>query len=412
MDLSQFLPSLGHPLFGPILAELVRADLEFGWQQGRPKSLEHYQRQFPDLAEYADLWPQIAFEEYRLRRQAGENASPEDYRARLGSAVDDWPILEKNGRLKTTNCDSKDIDGSSEGSHLVATRVLSIPPLLNPDFIRAAPTNSQKDDGISAWPTMGSQEHAEQLCELHKSEPAVAQRLAKALQEMPEAGSDFEGFRLVAELGRGAFGRVFLAQQKELAGRLVALKISTDLFHESQTLAQLQHTHIVPIYSYHHGQPYQAVCMPYLGSTTLAHVLADAGIGEDDSVAIMCRNHRGFVEADAEARSKALRPVEAERLPHRHAEQPGPQIVHGRIDSGQRERGAGQFGGEHPPHGERVVRTQFGKQGRNPSKVVVQLVQAGVVVIGHECRGLAEPGHAVLVHLDDHRVLNRDRLPR
>jgi acyl-CoA synthetase (AMP-forming)/AMP-acid ligase II len=32
-------------------------------------------------------------------------------------------------------------------------------------------------------------------------------------------------------------------------------------------------------------------------TNALAHVLADAGIGEDDSVAIMCRNHRGFVEA-------------------------------------------------------------------------------------------------------------------
>jgi serine/threonine protein kinase/tetratricopeptide (TPR) repeat protein len=273
MDLSQFLPSLGHPLFGPILAELVRADLEFGWQRGRPKPLEHYQRQFPDLAEDAELWPQIAFEEYRLRRQAGENASPEDYRAQVGSVVDDWPILEKNGRLKTTDCDSKDVDESSEGSHLVDTRVLSIQPLLNPDLIRAVPTNGQENDGISAWPTMGSQEHAEELRELHKSEPAVAQRLAKALQEMPEAGSDFEGFRLVAELGRGAFGRVFLAQQKELAGRLVALKISTDLFHESQTLAQLQHTNIVPIYSAHQIDSFQALCMPYLGSTTLAELL-------------------------------------------------------------------------------------------------------------------------------------------
>jgi len=32
-------------------------------------------------------------------------------------------------------------------------------------------------------------------------------------------------------------------------------------------------------------------------TNALAHVLADAGIGEDDSVAIMCRNHRGIVEA-------------------------------------------------------------------------------------------------------------------
>src|SRR4029077_10943873 len=77
------------------------------------------------------------------------------------------------------------------------------------------------------------------------------------------------------ELGKGAFGKVFVAQQGHMAGRLVALKVAAGLFTESQTLAQLQHTHIVPIYSYHHAQPFQAVCMPYLGSTTLAHVLAD-----------------------------------------------------------------------------------------------------------------------------------------
>src|SRR5262249_54270491 len=40
-----------------------------------------------------------------------------------------------------------------------------------------------------------------------------------------------------------------------------------------QTLAQLQHTHIVPIYSLHHREPFQAMCMPYLGATTLADVL-------------------------------------------------------------------------------------------------------------------------------------------
>jgi acyl-CoA synthetase (AMP-forming)/AMP-acid ligase II len=32
-------------------------------------------------------------------------------------------------------------------------------------------------------------------------------------------------------------------------------------------------------------------------TNALAHALADAGVGEEDGVAIMCRNHRGFVEA-------------------------------------------------------------------------------------------------------------------
>src|SRR6516165_8632650 len=161
MDLSKFPPNLGQPLLGQVLAELVRVDLEFGWQRGQPKSLEDYQRQFPELAEDSELWQQVAFEEYRLRRQAGENASPEDYRARLGSAVDDWPILEKTGHSKTVNGFPVSPDLSSEESDLVNTRVLSVQPLVNPDFVRAATTNNQENDGLSAWPTMASQEQAE-----------------------------------------------------------------------------------------------------------------------------------------------------------------------------------------------------------------------------------------------------------
>jgi eukaryotic-like serine/threonine-protein kinase len=106
--------------------------------------------------------------------------------------------------------------------------------------------------------------------DLHWADPQTASRLAQATSLMPEAGSEFLGFRLLEELGRGAFGRVFLAQQGALANRPVALKISAKLHEESQTLAQLQHTNIVPIFSVHHAGAFQAVCMPYLGSTTLA----------------------------------------------------------------------------------------------------------------------------------------------
>src|SRR5207247_6382547 len=58
-----------------------------------------------------------------------------------------------------------------------------------------------------------------------------------------------------------------------LAERFVAVKITADITGEPQKLAQLQHTNIVPIYSAHAVDGLQAVVMPYLGSTTLAHVL-------------------------------------------------------------------------------------------------------------------------------------------
>jgi eukaryotic-like serine/threonine-protein kinase len=89
----------------------------------------------------------------------------------------------------------------------------------------------------------------------------------------PQAGTEFAGFRLVEELGRGAFGRVFRAAQGDLAGRPVALKVGIGLFPESQTLARLQHTNIVPIHSVHRLGLLQAVCMPFLGRTTLVRVI-------------------------------------------------------------------------------------------------------------------------------------------
>src|SRR5262249_55544637 len=51
-------------------------------------------------------------------------------------------------------------------------------------------------------------------------------------------------------------------------------KVSADVSGESHVLAQLQHTNVVPVYSVHRSGPLQAVCMPYLGATTLADTLA------------------------------------------------------------------------------------------------------------------------------------------
>lgn len=103
--------------------------------------------------------------------------------------------------------------------------------------------------------------------------PTAADTPGPARRPLPEVGSEFLGFRLVGELGRGAFGRVYLATQGELAGRPVALKVTPDAAGDSRSLAQLQHTNIVPVYSVHHDRGLHAVCMPYFGRTTLADLL-------------------------------------------------------------------------------------------------------------------------------------------
>jgi serine/threonine protein kinase/Tfp pilus assembly protein PilF len=91
----------------------------------------------------------------------------------------------------------------------------------------------------------------------------------------PKLGQAIGGFRLVAELGRGAFARVYLAHEVELGNRPVALKVSKAEGDEPQILARLQHTHIVPIHSVRDDPEtgLRLICMPYFGGANLAQLL-------------------------------------------------------------------------------------------------------------------------------------------
>jgi eukaryotic-like serine/threonine-protein kinase len=95
----------------------------------------------------------------------------------------------------------------------------------------------------------------------------------------PAVGEAFGGFLLLAGLGRGARGHCFLATQPALAGRQVVIKITPDDQGEHLSLARLQHTHIVPLYSEQAfpERGLRALCMPYLGGATLGQILESLG---------------------------------------------------------------------------------------------------------------------------------------
>lgn len=219
-DLDTFLPEPSHPLYGDVLLELVRVDLEHHWMHGVSRRLEEYRPRFPQLFESAATLAALTFEEFRLRRQAGEAAAPEEYEERFGGVISAWP--RPVGEGWTSN-------GSSSAANTPASQL---------------PTH-------------------------------VVDVPRRYVPKLPVPGDSFVGFQLIRELGRGSFARVYLARQGELADRPVVLKIARDVLGESHTLAQLQHANIVPIHSIHHAGPFHAVCMPFFGTQTLADVLKD-----------------------------------------------------------------------------------------------------------------------------------------
>lgn len=104
-------------------------------------------------------------------------------------------------------------------------------------------------------------------------ESRLAAARGKASPPPIKISDHFLGFEILREIGRGTFGRVFLARQNDLARRQVVLKITRGRSIEAQVLAQLQHSNIVPIYSWHQKDGWQAICMPFLGVTTVADII-------------------------------------------------------------------------------------------------------------------------------------------
>lgn len=210
VDLEDFLPDDDHPDYAPIAVELIRVDLERARSSGIERTVEDYRRLAPALFNDPSALGQIAYEEFRLRRLAGEMIDVDEYARRFALDTASWPAE----MVPVDTKDSREAESSqAKDARGIADRIL----------------------------------------------PAVGDRLA--------------GFELEELLGRGAFGVVFRARQHDLARREVVLKLSALRSVEPQRLARLQHTNIMPIYSVHREREWLGICMPYLGRTTLAEVL-------------------------------------------------------------------------------------------------------------------------------------------
>lgn len=181
-----------------------------------------------------------------------------DARNRLanGEAMDVADLLQKNPELK-----------------LQKSFVLS---LAHEEYCRrlAAGESVDADDFCERFPSFKNSLYMViELNRLLENDPEF-QLLCKE-PKWPEAGDSFLNYQLITELGRGSFAQVFLASEPALGGRIVVLKIAPRGGAEAEVVGKLRHPNIVPVHSIKEDPEsgLTAICMPYLGRTTLCDVL-------------------------------------------------------------------------------------------------------------------------------------------
>jgi len=229
LDPGEFLAHLGvgGEVAGVRLA-VLRTDLSLRWDAGDRLGARWYLVRFPDLGE--DSLVALIYEEFCLLEEDGQAPETADFLARYST------LAEPLRRVLDIHC----LIGSATAQNSTSSPNLSV---------SASPAAADPGSPVS----------------------------------FPEAGQMIGGFYLVEELGRGAFARVFLARERQLADRPVALKVTRRGSREPQALARLQHTNIVPVYS-HRVDPatgLHLLCMPYFGRITLSRVLAEVSQEEE-----------------------------------------------------------------------------------------------------------------------------------
>ncbi len=104
-DMTPFLPPPGDSQRLPTLIELIKVDLEYRWTQniggGR---LEDYAERFPELAPEGNFPLDLVYEEFHVRRQAGDAVAPADYLRRFpAQAIEIASLLQFESPDATTS---------------------------------------------------------------------------------------------------------------------------------------------------------------------------------------------------------------------------------------------------------------------------------------------------------------------
>lgn len=231
-------------------AEIIRT-----WLEGSPPDAAAALAQNPDLASDKGIVLDLAFAEFLIRQSKGEQLDPEtfcarypDHHASLGRMIAQQSVGEPPEGL-----DAVLPDGLGE-------RTINTPVELLHGTDVAPPKGNSTDKASPQIPGSGTSGTSA----TKRSGPAV----------WPDAGKRVGDFNLLRQLGKGAFGRVFLAME-ETTTRHVVVKLSKQKCDEAKVLGRLGHRNVVSVLSAPHDltSGLYLIVMPYHGSATLEDLL-------------------------------------------------------------------------------------------------------------------------------------------
>jgi hypothetical protein len=284
-DLGAYLPPPSDPLRPTAVKELVRIDLEMRGRGNLPATLESYLQQYPELGGAAAVAVELIYQEYRVRRQYGDQPSLTRYRERFpaqyqqllelvqeaGSLRPPPPANKSPGPNKTpmapagasqsevpparpSTAERKSPAPPSAKASNASPEVESLPVLpyvapLPPPKDSGAPSEvetSGQDGGTFPPPPASGEKSGDILT------PPTAERAG----DDSDVGPD-RGYRLLKVLGSGTFGKVWKAEAP--GGVEVALKRldRTLESHEAQSeeraledVKGLRHRYLAPIHQF------------------------------------------------------------------------------------------------------------------------------------------------------------------
>jgi serine/threonine protein kinase/Flp pilus assembly protein TadD len=217
----------------PPVAAALRQRIEAireNWRGGELPDARAILGQNPELGSSKPAVVELAYEEFCLRREAGEILDPDAFAAGFGAF--------RTAVRRQLRFDS-----------FLGGQAASL----------AAPLESEIAAAFGAAPPQ-----------------PPAERLHGPAQPRcwPQAGETLGDFTLVRLLGKGSFAQAYLATESSTGDRPVVVKLALEGGAEARTLGRLSHPNIVPVLSCRRDlhPELTVICMPFLGSATLEDV--------------------------------------------------------------------------------------------------------------------------------------------